>query len=288
MANFWIALLLALASLWIVLVKSRGWERRQRVLTRLAQGEQGAEEDGRNLLLASISRRLTSSAFVRDDYQEIYSALKLTGRNAEKIQVIYFISCWLLPLFTTIVGLLWAGFAGALLLGAAGFILPRRYIRAVAGRARHRQNLEAIEFAQVLRMLLEAGLSIERGFRIAALQARPLIPTLAYRLDRFNRLMDSGADRSAALDDIGAGKDIPVLHNLTRLLKQAGALGGSAAESIEQIIIEGQDIERSRIKEQVNKIGVKMTIIMMTIMLPALFIIIGGPAGISIMNALTQ
>ncbi|EKF74352.1 hypothetical protein A11A3_09135 [Alcanivorax hongdengensis A-11-3] len=289
MVNLWLALLCALLALWIALVKSRTWERRQRVLTRMNEGDKaGRDEESRNLLLASLSRRLTSSAFVSDDYDEIYAALKLTGRSAERIQVIYLVSCWVLPMVMLVIGILVAGLGGAIVLGALGFIMPRRYIRAVADRARYRQNLEAIELAQVMRMLLEAGLSIERGFRIAALQARPLIPTLAYRLDRFNRLMDSGADRSAALDDIGDDKTVPVLHNLTRLLKQAGSLGGSVTESIEQIILEGQDVERSRIKEQVNKIGVKMTIIMMAIMLPALFIIIGGPAGISIMEALSR
>ncbi len=238
--------------------------------------------------MSGLSHRLTRIAFIRQDFNEVHEALKITGRGADSIQNTYLLVCWLVPIVTTVIGgFIWS-FFGALALGATGFIGARRYVRAVARRSCYQQNLESIELAQVLRMLLEAGLSIERAFRIAAIQARPLIPSLVYRLDRFNRLMDSGADRGDALDDIGEGKEIPVLHNLTRLLKQAGVLGSGITESIAQVVAEAQEVEKSNVKEQVNKLGAKMTVIMMVLMLPALFIIIGGPAGINIVQALTR
>ncbi len=288
MASYLLALLFAVVACWLALVQAGRWEQRRRVLERLNQRGASAEPEARNVVMEGISSRLTASPFMRDDYKEVFKALRITGREPEKIQVIYLLACWLLPVMLLLLGALLAGFLGAMALGVIGFIGSRRYIRSLAGKACYQQNLEAIELAQMLAMLLEAGLTIERGFRVAALQARPLIPGLAFRLDRFNRLMESGADRSAALDDIGEGKDIPVLHSLTRLLKQSGALGGAITESIEQLINEALDVERSRVKEQVNRVGAKMTVIMMVFMMPALFIIIGGPAGINIVQALTR
>lgn len=289
MVELFLAIILALVALYLAVVMAPKWERGQRVSERLSRIEQRrADVDGDVGSRFSFAGKLVSSPLMRDDFKEMSAALRLTGRSLDQIQVLYLIVCWATPVIALIFGVLLFGPIGAFFLLAAGFVLPRRVIRTVGARAKYRQNLESIELAQVLRMLLEAGLSIERGFRIAAIQARPMVPTLAYRLDRFNRLMDSGADRGAALDDIGYGKDVPVLHNLTRLLKQAGSLGGSITASIEQIIAEANDIERSNIKEQVNKIGAKMTIVMMVFMLPALFLIIGGPAGISIMDALSR
>ena len=292
MVELLLAILLAIVALYLALVKSEKWYRRNQVVQRLHHNvsNNAADEDdaARRSPFAGFSARLTQSSLMRNDFAEMYKALRYTGRPVEQIQLIYLLSCWLLPVVLVIIGALWYGLFGALAGFALGFVGSRRYIRSVANRACYRQNLEAIELAHVLRMMLEAGLSIERGFRIAALQARPLIPTLVYRLDRFNRLMDSGADRGAALDDIGEGKEIPVLHNLTRLLKQAGSLGGSITASIDQIIQEALDVERGQIKEQVNKLGAKMTVVMMALMLPALFIIIGGPAGMNIIDALTR
>lgn len=286
MASLFMAIVLAFVAAWLAVFQSRRWEQRRNVLERLNQ-QKGDEEQG-NLALSGLSHRLTRIGFVRQDFNEVHTALKITGRGANNIQNTYLLVCWLIPIVMTVIGGLVWGVFGALALGAIGFIGSRRYVRALAKRSCYQQNLESIELAQVLRMLLEAGLSIERAFRIAALQARPLIPSLVYRLDRFNRLMDSGADRGDALDDIGEGKEIPVLHNLTRLLKQAGVLGGGITESIEQVVAEAQEIEKSRVKEQVNKLGAKMTVIMMALMLPALFIIIGGPAGMNIVQALSR
>jgi len=47
-------------------------------------------------------------------------------------------------------------------------------------------------------------------------------------------------------------------------------------------------VERNRIREETNRIGAKMTVVMMAFMLPALFILIGGPAVISIADALAR
>ena len=101
-------------------------------------------------------------------------------------------------------------------------------------------------------------------------------------------LMEAGADRSEALAEMGGDRNVPVLYNLTQLLKQGSRLGGGITSGIEQIINEGQNIEKNRIKEDVNRVGAKMTIVMMVFMLPALFIIIGGPAIVSIGQALSR
>lgn len=287
MANFWLVVLFALLGSWLAVGLAGRWERRHRVLRRINSGT-APEEVPRNSILGGLSSRLTESTFMRNDYKEAFQSLRVTGRDTDQIQVLYLLICWLLPVVLLLVGALAFGALGALFLTVAGFLGSRRYIRTMAKRACYQQNLESIDLAQMLAMLLESGLSIERAFRIAAVQARPLVPSLVFRLDRFNRLMDSGAHRGAALDDMGGDKSIPTLHNLSRLLKQAGALGGGIGESLEQLIEEARDKERSEIKEQVNRVGAKMTVVMMVFMMPALFIIIGGPAGMNIVQALSR
>ena len=108
---------------------------------------------------------------------------------------------------------------------------------------------------------------------------------LSSRLDRFNRLMESGAERTQALDELGENRRIPVLRNYVVLMKQSSQLGAGVSLSLDQIIEEAQSVERNRVREETNRIGAKMTVIMMVFMLPALFILIGGPAMISIADA---
>lgn len=291
MIELYFAVIFALLALFFALVKMPAWLRSGVVLNRLridTEERDAAKATHDEAVKSGLIGRLLSSALIKGDYNEMLPYLRVTGKPVADLQVQYLLVCWFLPVVAAVLGTIFFGPLGAFFGAVLFFIGSRRYLRTVGARAKNQQNLEAIELAQVLKMLLEAGLSIERAFRISAIQARPLIPTLVYRLDRFNRLMDSGADRGVALDDIGGDKDIPVLYNLTRLLKQSGSLGGAITGSISQVIEEAHKIQQSRVQEQVNKLGAKMTLVMMGLMLPALFIIIGGPAGMNIVQALSQ
>lgn len=288
MVSFLVAILCALLALWLTVARVDVWQRRQRVAERMIARADEGRPATQSALMAVLSRRVAGSLFAQSDFREVADALRVTGRSAESIQTIYLVACWMLPAGLALLGLVLGGLMPFLVLLAAGFIVPRRTIRAMAKSSCRQQNLEAIEFGHVLRMLIESGLSIERAIRIATLQARELMPTMIYRLDRFSRLMEAGADRSEALSEMGSDRDVPVLYNLTQLLKQGGRLGGGITHGIEQIIREGHNIEKNRIKEDVNRVGAKMTIVMMVFMLPALFIIIGGPAIVSIGQALSR
>ncbi len=291
MSDLFLALsvVLVLVALWLLFFKARQWEMRARVHARL-HDTAGArvESEGGGFWLWRLSGVLTESSLAASDYQDIRLALKGMGKTREQSQVIYLLSCWLLPVFVAAIGFLFFGALGGLLIAAAGFIVPRRTIRGMGAQAEMRQNLEAVELCHMTRMLMEAGLSLERVLRIIGVQGRPLLPILIARIDRFNRLMKSGAERTQALDELGENKRIPVLRSYVVLMKQSSQLGAGVSHSLDQIIDEAQNVERNRIREETNRIGAKMTVIMMAFMLPALFILIGGPAVVSIAEALTR
>lgn len=291
MSDLFLALsvVLVLVALWLLLFKAREWEMRARVHARLHDtAGVRVENDSGGFWLWRISGALTESSLAASDYEDIRLALKGMGKTREQSQVIYLLSCWLLPVLVAAIGFLFFGALGGLLMSAAGFILPRRTIRGMGAQAEMRQNLEAVELCHMTRMLMEAGLSLERVLRIIGVQGRPLLPILIARIDRFNRLMKSGAERTQALDELGENKRIPVLRSYVVLMKQSSQLGAGVSHSLDQIIDEAQNVERNRIREETNRIGAKMTVIMMAFMLPALFILIGGPAVVPIAEALTR
>ncbi|SFL99540.1 type II secretion system F family protein [Marinobacter zhejiangensis] len=284
---FSLSLLLALASVWIALVKVPEWRLRSRVLARLRF--RGVRNDEvADSWLSSLAERFTAHPAIRGDYEEMGEALEITGRTEEKARIDYLLMCWGMPAVAIIAGFAFSGVVWGSLVAVGGFLLPRRIIRSMAVTAEKAQNLEAIELCHMTRMLMEAGLSIERSLRLIAAQARPVMPRLSIRLDRFNRMMEAGADRSLALDELGRNKRIVVLRNYVALMKQSSKLGAGVSHSLDQVIQEAQHAERSRLKEDTNRIGAKMTIIMMVFMLPALFTLIGGPAVISIAETLSR
>ena len=283
-----LSLMLVALALWL-LYRARYWEMQARVSQRLQESASTSREGGSGgFWLWRLSARLTESSLAASDYEEVRQALAVMGKNREQSQMIYLLACWVLPVLVAILGIVVMGPLGAMLLAVAGFILPRRTIRSMGSHAELRQNLEAVELCHMTRMLMEAGLSLERVMRIIGVQGRPLLPVLIPRIDRFNRLMQSGAERTQALDELGDNKRIPVLRSYVILMKQSSMLGSGVSHSLDQIIEEAQNVERNRIREETNRIGAKMTVVMMAFMLPALFILIGGPAVISIADALAR
>jgi tight adherence protein C len=284
-AYLWAALAASLAALWVGIVLAPQWSLRAhidaRLRNRLARNGKPAAS-----WLGSFAQWFTTRAAVQSDFRELESALDVTGRNEQQIHALYLTLCWLMPALAVVLGFVVWGMTGGAVLAAAGFLLPRRVIRTMGARAERQQNLESIELCHMTRMLMEAGLSIERAVRLAALQGRGVMPRLATRLDRFNRVIESGADRTAALEELGRNRRIPVLRQYASLMKQSGTLGAGVSGSLDQIINEALHAERSRLKEATGRTGAKMTVIMMAFMLPALFILIGGPAVISVAASL--
>ncbi len=281
---FAVALLLAFVAVWVALVKTPQWVRRNYISMRL---QQTAEGDATSAFwLPRFAGRLTDSSLLGNDFEEVWTAFAVTGRSREQAQILYLLFCWLLPAVVIVAAFLLFSLLTAMIIAAVAFLLPRRVIKGLGQGAEHRQNLEAVELCHLTRMLIEAGLSLERVLRIIAVQARPTLPMLAPRIDRFIRMMESGAERSEALNELGDNKRIPVLRNYVVLMKQSGQLGAGVSSSLEQIIQEANETERNRLKEATNRIGAKMTVVMMIFMMPALFILIGGPAAISILDVL--
>jgi len=279
----------ALFALWMAGYMAPRWALKARIHDRLKnRGGIGNHDEEMSSFLAELGESFTSLSSIQGDYEDMEAALETTGRNRQQSQATYMVLCWLLPLIVIVLGFIIAGSIVGIIIAAVAFLLPRRVIRTMGVTAEKQQNLEAIELCHMTRMLMEAGLSIERALRLTAVQARPIMPHLASRLDRFNRVMESGADRTAALDELGRNRRIVVLRSYVNLMKQSGTLGAGVTSSLDQIIKEAQQKERSNLNEETNRIGAKMTIVMMVFLLPGLFLLIGGPAVMSILETISR
>lgn len=279
------AALLGLAAIIVVVYGAPRWALKIRTSARLRRQRvdlegPGGESTTRQSLIWLVDRKLFAG-----DFQELEPALDATGRRGSGARAYYLALCWVLPAAVAAVAFHLFDVVSAALALLASFYLPRRFIRSAGRSAEIQQNREAIELCHMTRMLMEAGLSPERSLKLIAHQARELMPGLIYRIDRFNRVMDSGADRTAALNELGHNRNLTVLRSYVALLKQAGTLGSRVAGGLDQIIEEAQQQERGKLKEQTNRIGARMTVIMMLFMLPSLFLLIGGPAVLAIIDA---
>jgi len=143
-----------------------------------------------------------------------------------------------------------------------------------------------VTWLHLLRMLFDAGLSLEHALRVLVQQAADLVPNLAEELGATLKRIEAGQDRSEALVEMAAPLGVAELNDTIAMLRQATRYGGNLREPLVEYtkIVEQRQV--SELREQVGKLSAKMTIVMVIFLFPALMIFVAGPGFIGLANAL--
>lgn len=201
--------------------------------------------------------------------------------------------------FVGLVGGAGAALAGAFLLGAgmaqltgvtglgavAGYFAPNLYLYQ-KGYDRTAQMQKALPDALDLMVIsVEAGL----GFDAALSQvARNTDGPLANEFARVLQEMQIGLGRSNALRALGERSTLADLRSFASAMVQADSFGIPVGQVLRVQSDEMRIKRRQRAEEQAQKVPVKILLPLMSCILPVLFIVIIGPAVISIMGAFSS
>lgn len=145
---------------------------------------------------------------------------------------------------------------------------------------------ELIPLLHLLRMLLDAGLSLEHALRVAVEQGTDLIPNFAVELERVLVRLAAGQDRGEALARMAELLDIVEVSDMIAMLRQVTRFGGNIRDSLTSYTKLLEERQLSELREYVSKLSAKMTVVMMIFMFPALMIFIAGPGFMGLTKAL--
>ena len=166
-------------------------------------------------------------------------------------------------------------------LSLIGFYMPF-YI--IGSRARQRQNAIIKSLADAFDLIttcVEAGLGLDAALaRVAEKVEGPF----ADELSRALRDIALGKARRDALKELGARTGVPDLIQFTNAVIQAEAMGSSVGTVLRVQAEQLRTRRRQRAEEQAYKAPVKMLFPLVLFIFPTLFIVILGPAAITIMT----
>ncbi|WP_282276540.1 type II secretion system F family protein [Stenotrophomonas sp. PS02297] len=169
---------------------------------------------------------------------------------------------------------------------ALGILLPKLALRSWAGRLRRRVDEELPLLIDLLRLLQGVGFSIDQSLQMIGDKLRMAIPTLGGEIRKANAAYTRGRSRAQSLRRLSEDFGNDDLRSLMQMVLQVHQHGGAVQEPLKQFGMRLREQRRMKMKEKVGKLSVKMTVVMMLTLLPALMLVLSGPAILALASAL--
>jgi tight adherence protein C len=172
-------------------------------------------------------------------------------------------------------------------LGVAGFYVPSVFL---ALRKRERQDtiLRALPDALDLMVVcVEAGLGMTAALQRVAMEIRLACRPLAEELVLVHQEMQTGVPRADSLRNLAQRTGVDDIYSLVAMLIQTDRLGTSIAQALRAHAGSMRTRRRQRAELLARKASIKLAFPLVFLVLPALLLIILGPAGIQLMKALS-
>ena len=172
--------------------------------------------------------------------------------------------------------------------GAFGWWLPHNAAER-SGRNRKRSIARGLPDAmELLVIAVEAGLSLEDAINRIVIELRPSQPAVSEELAVTAADLRMLPNRDDALRRLAERLDMPSVNSVVTTLSQTLKYGTPLAQALRVVASELRNDALLRLEEQANRMPVLLTIPMIVFILPSLFLIIGGPAFLRVMDALTH
>lgn len=287
------ALLLVLAGLLLLFAANRSGnaspatQRRFNELLKVGVRTGSSEEGWIKGAAERMGGKTLGKIFAGSDQEEMTRLLKQAGWHAPRKRLTFWSATWLTPLAMVVLAVIVDAVDGdlegkqkmALVFVAfvLGFLAPRYLLRYRAAARRNALAREMPTAIYLLRMLFDAGLSTEHTIRVMHEEGRILMPNLSEELTGVLQRFDAGHDRAEALSEMAEPLEVNELTDTVAIIKQVTRYGGNIRESLANFAQLIEERQQSAMREYVNRLSAKMSIVMMIFLFPALLIFLAGP-----------
>jgi tight adherence protein C len=198
------------------------------------------------------------------------------------LPIIFFaLRIWQFQLMTYQITLLF-GVLSALL----GFYLPDIWLRQKTDK-RKIELLHALPDAlDLLVICVEAGMGLDSAMYRVAQETKLNNPGLSGELQLMNLEIRAGKQRKDALKNLALRTNLEEINSLVTLLVQTDQFGTSMADALRVYSDSYRTQRYQKAEEKAAKLPVKLIFPLLIFIFPALFVVLLGPAAISIYRAL--
>ncbi|MGD9536187.1 MAG: type II secretion system F family protein [Alphaproteobacteria bacterium] len=169
-----------------------------------------------------------------------------------------------------------------------GFMLPGVFVKNMVERRKAKLRKALPDALDLLVICSEAGLSLDAGVARVAREFANSSVELAEELSLMSFELGFLPERRMAFDAFRKRVDIPAVHSLCSTLEQTERFGTPLAQALRVLSTEQRQDRMMRAEERAARLPAIMTVPLIIFILPALVVVVMGPAMLRIIDAFSK
>lgn len=169
-----------------------------------------------------------------------------------------------------------------------GFYLPDIWLRQKTDKRKEKVLNALPDALDLLVVCVEAGMGLDSAIYRVAQETKLNHPELSDEFQLINLELRAGKQRKDALKNLALRTNLEEINSLVTLLIQTDKFGTSLADALRVYADSFRTQRYQRAEEKAAKLPVTLIFPLVIFIFPALFVVLLGPAAISIYNALLK
>lgn len=164
------------------------------------------------------------------------------------------------------------------------FFIPELILGFVIKRRKEQVFLGLPDALDLMVVCVEAGLGLDQAMRKVSEEMKKSYRAIADEFGMCNLQLQMGRPRSEVLADLGIRSGVDDLRSLAGILIQADKFGSSIAQALRVQSDAMRTKRRQLAEEKAAKCAVKLIFPLVIFIFPGIFVVLVGPAAITMMN----
>jgi tight adherence protein C len=229
---------------------------------------------------SQLKIRLANAGFRSDSAVAVYLGLR--------VAVLIGFLLLGLAIFLPRYGLTLDAFKPLILFGGVGFYLPSLILWLLRKQRQDAIFLSLPDALDLLVVCVESGLGLDAAMRKVCDEMKDHAKIIAEEFSLANFQLQMGRPRREVLHDLGVRTGVDDVRSLAAILIQADRFGSSIAQAL-RVQSDSMRTRRKQLaEEKAAKTAVQLIFPLVLFIFPGIFVVLVGPAAISIMKVMLQ
>lgn len=158
-----------------------------------------------------------------------------------------------------------------------GYFLPNMWLNKRIAARQQRIEESFPNALDLLRISVEAGLGFDAAMTRVGNELAAVSPDVAFEFLSVQRQVQAGLDRGRALSDMADRTGVDMVAAFASVVQQSIQFGTNMSDALTTHADELRGIREVKAQEMANKLPVKMSAVLASLMLPALILLTVGP-----------